>query len=178
MLAARTYPEGLPADRSLRAGSLADALASECRLLEDLTLVLRQQRDGVAGNDLEAIDASVYAAQRVLLTLQQARKRRRTLLGLLAGREDVGLGELEEVVGPADLTAQVRAARDALQRAARSLARELDVNRRVLNGAIAVGDELIRAMVGGDPRPALYTPDAHAPDGAGGGGGSLLNTKA
>lgn len=154
--------------------ALADALATERRLLDDLIGVLASQRSGVSTDDLEIIDDSVYAAQRVLLTLQQARRRRRALLGLVAGREDVTLGELDAVLGPM-ATPDVLRARDELVIRARELTRELEKNRAVLDGALRTGDRLIRALTGRPEEPAVYTDGRTGSPGPLGPG--LLNTQ-
>jgi len=164
-------PSG-PDPERLRA--LADAFESERRLLDDLMGVLLRQRDGLASNDVAALDDSVYAAQRVFLTIQQARRRRRTLCQLLFGREDVELRTLEDVLGDAP-SGELFAARDRLLEAARRLERELRVNRRVIDGALDLGDRLIRAL-GGAGNTTVYAPpsakDAKSPP-----AGALLNTR-
>src|SRR5690606_42141024 len=75
---------------------LADALHTEARLLDKLVQVLLRQRDAIAAADVERIDECVHAAHRVLLTLSEAQRRRRALLGTLAGTEDVPLRRSEE----------------------------------------------------------------------------------
>jgi Mg2+ and Co2+ transporter CorA len=137
------------------AGALADALQGERRLLEDLIRVLRQQRSGVAGDDLGAVDDSVFAAQRVLRTLAEARRRRRTLLTLISGREDVALDALDVALGE-DMTDDIRLARADLKETARTLSRELERNREILQGAIAAGDRLIRALCGAGTEAPVY----------------------
>ncbi len=129
---------------------LEDALNTEARLLDDLVDVLVSQRSGVAGDDLAAVDDSVFAAQRVLLTLGEARRKRRTLLKLVAGCEDMPLADLEDSLGPS-LTEGVRDAGRRLRSSANELAGELEQNRRILRGAIRTGDKLIRALCGAPP---------------------------
>lgn len=135
---------------------LEDAMNTEARLLQDLVNVLVSQRSGVAGDDLAVVDDSVFAAQRVLLTLGEARRKRRTLLKLVTGCEDMPLAELEESLGPG-LTDGVRDAGRRLRSSANDLAGELERNRKILRGAIRAGDTLIRALCGGTPPAAgLY----------------------
>jgi flagellar biosynthesis/type III secretory pathway chaperone len=136
-------------------GSLADALQGERRLLQDLIHVLAQQRSGVADNDIAAVDDSVFAAQRVLHTLAEARRRRRSLLTLITGYDDLALDGLDSALGD-DMTDSLREARVDLQETARALARELDRNRRILQGALSEGDRLIRALCGAPAAPAVY----------------------
>jgi hypothetical protein len=70
------------------ASGLTDAFEVECRLLGELAGLLRRQREGVATDDVTVVDESVFAANRVLPTLEEARRRRRTLLQLVAGAQD------------------------------------------------------------------------------------------
>jgi hypothetical protein len=134
---------------------LEDALNTEARLLDELVGVLASQRSGVAGDDLAAVDDSVFAAQRVLLTLSEARRKRRTLLKIVTGSEDIPLAELEESLGPS-LSDGVRDAGRRLRASAKDLAGELDRNRRILRGALRTGDKLIRALCGATPTPGTY----------------------
>lgn len=138
-----------------RLESLVDALRGERRLLLDLLRVLERQRAAVAADDLAGLDDSVFAAQRVLRTLAEARRRRRTLLTLVVGDESVALDALDEVLGR-NMTDALRTARGELQATARELAGELDRNRRVLQGAISAGDRLIRVLCGAPATPTVY----------------------
>src|SRR6185503_12872967 len=118
--------------------SLTDALSTERRLLDELIAVMRRQRDAVGADDLQSVDDSVFATHRVLVTLSEARRRRRNLNTLIGQREDLGIHSLDEVLGPR-MTAALRAARDDLHNAARSLSREVAINRRILRQALACG---------------------------------------
>ncbi|MDH5758213.1 MAG: flagellar protein FlgN [Gemmatimonadota bacterium] len=144
-------PLGVPTAVSGRVETLAEAFGSETRLLRELERVLERQRTAVGQDDLGSVDDSVYAAQRILLTLAQAKRRRKSLLHLMVGNEELPLAELDTALGMG-MTESVRRARDELHEAAQTLARELDLNRRVLQGAITAGDQLIRALVGATPR--------------------------
>lgn len=138
-----------------RLESLVDALRDERRLLNDLMKVLERQRAAVADDDLGGLDDSVFAAQRVLRTLSEARRRRRTLLTLVVGDETMALDALDEALGR-NMTESLRTARGELQATARELAEELDRNRRILQGAISHGDRLIRALCGTPATPTVY----------------------
>lgn len=156
-------------------GGLADALDSERRLLDDLARVLVAQRDGVSQDDLEALDESVFSAHRILRTLQQARERRRTLLQLLGAPADLQPADLESALG-STMTAELEEARDELVLAAQALARELTMNRRVLDGAMAVGDRLLQIFSGVEEGGGeVYAPDAERRKA--GSAGALLNTR-
>ena len=128
-------------------GGLVDSLASEKRLVEELIIIMRRQRDAVGRDDLESVDDSVYAIQRVLFTLGEARKRRRALNHRVSQTDDLPLRELESILGDA-ATPEFRQARVALQGAARTLSNEVAVNRRLLREALAAGDEYARALFG------------------------------
>jgi hypothetical protein len=125
--------------------ALSRALRDEARLLELLRDVLDRQRDAVGRDDLEAVDASVFDAQRVLLSLNQARQRRRNLMMLASGEENMHLSRLPEVLG-AGATPELHEALDHVLAVAAKVAREMELNRRILNGAISAGHELLRAI--------------------------------
>jgi hypothetical protein len=135
--------------------TLLDALRSERKLVDDLAATMRRQRDAVAGDDLETVDDTVFATHRVLATLGQARLRRRQLNRLFAGADEVPVRALADaacaLAAGADRAAvadAVRGACDALVAGATALAREVDVNRRVLRDALAHGDRHARALGG------------------------------
>lgn len=137
--------------------ALAEALADEARILEDLIGVLLRQRDGVAQDDLSVVDETIYGAQRIFRTLAEARRRRRGLLRAVVGSQDIPLQELEASLGPR-MTPPLREAIKTLVEMANKLATELEVNRRVLNGAIRSGEELIMALCGKKPGVSSYGP--------------------
>jgi hypothetical protein len=140
---------------------IADAMAAEKALVDELVLIMRKQRAAVAGNDLQALDDSVFATHRVLATLSQARRRRHMLNTLLGEREDLPLEALEDVLG-ARMTESLRLVRNTLQESARVLSREVAVNRFVLKHAITSGDACLRVLKG---TPAQGTP-TYSPDSA------------
>jgi hypothetical protein len=171
-------PGGPHAPNTLDA--LLDSLKSERKLLEDLAATMRRQRAAVASDDLQTVDDTVFATHRILATLGQARLRRRQLSRLLAGVEEFPMRELEEVVGP-QMTDALRSARDDLQTSAQALAREVDVNRRVLRDALTHGEAHARTLAGvGDESPSggmRYASDGAARPAAIG-GGRLVNRTA
>jgi hypothetical protein len=127
--------------------SLVDALDVESRLLSELNGILRRQREGIARDDLQAIDDSVFAAHRILGTLKEAQRRRRTMLEILTGTQTTPLEDLEESLGR-EVTPALLAVRDRLNQEARALAREIRVNRRVLQGAMEQGSRMIQVLRG------------------------------
>ena len=50
----------------------------------------------VGDDDLQRVDDSVFATHRVLVTLNEARRRRRTLNTLIGQREDIGIHSLDQ----------------------------------------------------------------------------------
>lgn len=149
------------------AGTLAGALDMERGLLADLGGILRRQREGVATDDVDVVDASVFSANRVIHTLGEARRRRRAILGIIGGSADTPLEELEQVLGP-EMTPAVIVARERLWTEAAGVAREIEVNRRVLRHVMQDRSRLVRAMY--VPPTCSYDPDLEL-----GGHGALLN---
>jgi hypothetical protein len=148
--------ENLPATRTVISpvDSLTDALVTERRLLDELITVRRRQRSAVGDDDLQSVDDSVFATHRVLVTLNEARRRRRNLNTLIGQREDLGIHALEDVLG-SRMTPALREARDQLHDAARSLSHEVSLNRRILREALAHGDAYARTLAGAE-KPATY----------------------
>ncbi len=140
--------------------ALADSLRTEARLLGDLTTIMRRQRESVAHDDLEGVDDSVFSTHRVLVTLQEARRRRRTLNHVLGEGDDLSVVALEEFFN-GDLPPIVAEAAQALRTGAVALQQEVSVNRRVLREAISAGDRQVQMLVGaagttpaGEPQPS------------------------
>ena len=150
--------DGVPTTRTLVSpiDSLTDALTTERRLLDELITVMRRQRTAVGDDDLQSVDDSVFSTHRVLVTLSEARRRRRQLNTLIGQREDLGIHSLDEVLG-ARMTPALREARDELHNAARALSREVAINRRILRESLAVGDAYARTLAGAEPPPAYAT---------------------
>lgn len=154
--------------------ALSDALRREAKLLLDLNEVLKRQRAAVARDDLAVVDETVYSAQRVFRTLAEARRRRRALLDILGIDQEVSLESLDSTLGPR-MTVDLELAREELKEAARRLSGELNVNRKILQGAIASGDALIRGLRGGSGKdPGVYGPQA-TPRPSGGDSGLIIN---
>jgi hypothetical protein len=154
--AAPSEPLAGPPHLAIARDRMIDALGSEQRLIDELITLMRRQRAAVGADDLQGVEETVYAVQRVLCTLGEARKRRRALNTRLGRGEDLALRELEDVLGPS-FTPRLREAREALQTAAQTLSGEVAVNRRLLREALAASDEYVRALLGsGAPQP-LYT---------------------
>jgi hypothetical protein len=117
------------------ATALADALASETRLLGELIAILRRQRAAVGADDFATVDDSVFATQRVLHTLGEARRRRQALYRALGVPDDAGPRALADAMGLA-VTPELRAALDGLVAAAQALAAEVALNRSAIRAAL------------------------------------------
>lgn len=137
--------------------SLTDALHAEARLLSELTGVMRGQRDAVARDDLDGLDHAVFATHRLLLTLGEARRRRRALNEFNGEANDLSLEALNASFAGAP-PPEVAAAMATLAETAGTLHREVEVNRRVLRHAIESGGNLIRNLCGASAPPDTYEP--------------------
>ena len=133
---------------------LADAMASEAKLIEELIAIMRRQRTAVAADDLQGVDDSVFATHRVLVTLNEARRRRHALNRMLGEREDISIDALEDMLGPR-MTVQLGTLRDSLRQSARTLSQEVSVNRQVLRQALAGGEAYVR-LLSGAPAASTY----------------------
>lgn len=132
-----------PADASPE--TLASSLASERGLLEELVGTLRRQRDAIAEDDLEAVETTVHGVHRLLVTLREARRGRRAQIEMLTGDAGTPLEDLDGALGPG-MTEGLARARGELLDTAQIASDELDLNRRVLETALAANDELVRTL--------------------------------
>ncbi len=141
-----------------RLDDLIGALGHELRHIDDLRQALLRQRAAVAEDDPEAIESSVHAIGRTLLTLEEARRQRRALIALVAGDGAIALSDLEAHLGFSPPESFVTA-REAVRRAAEATSRELAINQTVLRRALEAGDAFLQQLFSStaDPMPA-YTP--------------------
>lgn len=163
-------PEGArrPVATPSMLNALADAITTETRLLDELAQIMQRQRAAVAQDDIDQVDDSVYATHRVLLTLGEARRRRRSLNRLISDNDELAIRELEALLGGA-LPAALQQARVALRTSAETLTREVDTNRRVLRQAITAGDAYVRTLLGVEAPVASAYGRAPAPEPRAGG---------
>ena len=131
--------------RTLQA--LADALLSERHLLEELHELVRRQRESLSRDDMAAVEDTLFGTHRVLHTMREAPRRRRSLNCLLGCPEGLSLSGMDEALGER-MNDELRAARDGLNAAGQALAREVELNRAVLRAALAATDEYTRALHG------------------------------
>ncbi|MDQ6737095.1 MAG: flagellar protein FlgN [Gemmatimonadota bacterium] len=142
--------------------ALSDALLAERKLIDELTEIVLRQRAAIAVDDLQAVDDSVFATHRMLLTLGEARKGRRAINAMAGCKEETGVKYLEEALGPW-MTSELRTSREDLQSAAARLSREIGINRRILREAIANSDSFVRTVVGAPTDAAQQGYGANGP---------------
>ena len=148
------------------AAQFTAALRTESRLLEELTTILRRQRDGITCDDIQRVDESVVAAHRVMGTLKEAQRQRHILIEILTGTATTGLDQLEHALGDA-MTDDIAKVRDQLNEHARALAREIRINREVLQRAMEHGSRMIHVLRGAmTETPQSAGAIAHEPAGA------------
>lgn len=143
--------------------ALTSAVTAEVRLLEDLIAVLRKQRNSVGADDIQGVDDSVFATHRILVTLGEARRQRRSLGRLIGGTDDLGLRALDDILGDR-MTDTLRDARDGLRAAALTLSREVELNRQVLRSALATSGDLMRGLYAPASEGMTYGPESRQPE--------------
>jgi hypothetical protein len=149
---------------SVRLADLAGALMQEQRLIEELRQALLRQRAGMATDDRDVVDETVYAIARMLFTLEEARR----LSAALMGRPRVALSDLESFIGV--LPAPLLAAREGVRRAAEAAARDLAINQRVVCRALEAGDAFLQELFSSAsdtmavPIPSLCPADSRSSD--------------
>lgn len=153
-----------------RIDECVNALIDEGRTLQRLAAVLDSQRAGVSANDPRAIEESVHAMGRILLTTDEARRRRRALLALSGAPEDLPLSALESVFGD-PLPESLATARQSVWATAMAVRREVAINHRIISRALQAGDSFLRRLFAETAdQPSVYRSESagHAPEPAGG----------
>jgi hypothetical protein len=106
---------------------------------------MASQRAAVAANDDDALRVSSQAVGRISRTLEEAKKRRASVVHYLTGREDLALNQLEYFLGE-PLPLELDTARTQVRLAAQSVAREAVVNRAVLQRAKDANDAFLQEL--------------------------------
>jgi FlgN protein len=128
---------------------LVSALEEEVGLLDGLRKIFVVQREALAEGDPRALDDGVFAATRVMRTMEEARRRRRRLTTNLLG-SDVDFDELDTILtGP--LNRSVRAGQDQVRAAAARLRREVALLRRILRVALSDNRRYLDILLGEGP---------------------------
>ncbi len=139
--------------------ALTDAFRAETQLIEELTTAILQQRQAITHDDIDVVDDTVFSMHRLLLTLNEARARRRSIYRLLGYDETLGVRQLETVLG-AKVTPALKLGRDHLRSAAERLSKEIGINRGVLREALTQNESLVVALrTTGSKQSAAYDVD-------------------
>jgi hypothetical protein len=124
------------------------ALERECRLIEELRLAVVRQRDAVPLGDLRGMESSIGLASRALLTLQENRRYRATLLQRLVGDPAQPLADLDRRFDTA-LPEPFLEVRRRMQSSAAGVAEEVWRNQEVLLAALRERDALLQELLTG-----------------------------
>jgi hypothetical protein len=136
-----------------RLAELVQALELEARHVGELREALVRQREAVATSQAEQVNATVDTIARMLVALEEARRRRGTLLQELTGDPGTRLEQLQSSI-PFPLPASTIAARAALAEAAQGVAREVAINREVLRRAVEAGEAFLQALFSSAVEPS------------------------
>jgi hypothetical protein len=134
------------------------ALERECRLIEELQQAVVRQREAVPQGDVRGMESSIRQASRTLLTLQENRRYRATLLQRLVGDPAHPLADLERRFEAA-LPETFVAARLRMQTSAAGVAEEVWRNQAVLLAALREREALLQELLSGI-RPTLSSAEA------------------
>ena len=155
MTVSHAEPETRSTLPSARLAELEAALTRETEIVEELREALIRQREGVASTSADQVNASVDAIGRILLTLDEARRRRGGMIGALTGDPTARLDSLDARLGFA-LPESCDRSRVALRRAAERVAQEVSINRGVLRHAVEAGEAFLQALFSTTAGPAVY----------------------
>jgi hypothetical protein len=141
---------------------LTVALNRECRLIDELHRAVLQQREAVSRGDQAGVESSLRLAGRALLTLQETRRTRATLLHRLVGDPAQPLADLDGRF-ETSLPASFLAARERMLRSAAGVAEEVWRNQETLLGALRKRDALLQELLTGSrPTSPEWPPAARA----------------
>jgi hypothetical protein len=152
---------------------LAIALEREARLAESLGVTLVRQRAAVAADDAGAVNETVDEIGRSLQLLDEARRRRAELFGLLAAIPNAALEGRSDALPP-----RLAAARVRLREAAAAVAREAAINRNVLNRTVEAGELFLQRLFSSGSEPESFYRASERPADPGGAPGVLLDRTA
>lgn len=147
-------------DAELRA-LLTSALEEEAVMLDSLRDLFIAQRKALVMGDPEALDDGVFAATRVMRTLEEARQRRQAITTALLGA-GVGTDDLDHLL-VGSVARPIRRARERLRIAAEGLRREVSLLRAILRSALEDNRSYLETLVGEKQNafgsvPASYSP--------------------
>lgn len=153
----------LPVDVEARLEALRAALLRESELVIQLRDELLRQRAAVAHSQTAAVEGTSEATSRLMLALDEARRRRGEIVAAMTGDAEVPIDHLEAQLGHA-LPPDLESARLTLKRAAAEAAREAAINRVVLKRAVEAGETFLQDLFsGGASTPPTYGSTPSAP---------------
>ena len=130
---------------SERSQQLVHALRSEQDVLEELREALSRQREAVARSDHDAVESSIHALGRIILTLEETRRQRRSVLALMFPDQEVSIMDLELYLDDA-VPPELLEARSAVRRLSVSTANDLAINQHVLDRVLQAGDAFLQKL--------------------------------
>ena len=110
--------------------------------------MLLRQRVGVAADDPEVVEATGHAISRMLLTLEEARRRRSALITLVIGDPGVALEDLQRHLG-IPLPAAFIEAGESVRRAGEAIAVDVAINQDVLTRSLEAGEAFRQQLFSG-----------------------------
>jgi len=141
-----------------RVEQLTRALTSESEALQELRETLVVQRQAVALHDQAAVESSIHAMGRVILTLQEVRRQRHALLALIADGEPITLADVDAHV-TGGMPADFRAAQQNVAQLATATANDLTINHHVLDRVLQAGDAFLQRLFSSTMEPSpSYAP--------------------
>lgn len=132
---------------------LVEALEHEVGLLDGLKSVFVAQREALSLGDPRALDDGVFAATRIMRTMDEARRRRRHLTSSLLG-SDLDFDELDAVLADA-ANRPVRNALIRVREAAGQLRAEVRVLRQILQVSLSDNRRHLEVLLGDSTSSAL-----------------------
>ena len=144
---------------------LVSALEQEVGLLDGLRMVFVAQREALAAGDPRALDDGVFAATRIMRTMDEARRQRRHLTSTLLG-SDLDFDELDAELSDAR-NRPVRQALGQVRDAAARLRAEVRVLRQILQVSLSDNRRHLEVLLGEQSASSLH--------GAGPDAGAVLN---
>ena len=153
---------------------LASALEEEVELLDKLREIFLSQRQALADGDPAALDDGVFAATRVLRTLDEARRRRTRITRGLAG-SDVEFEELDTVLTGSS-NRPIRVAQERVREATAALRKEVAILRRILHMGLSDNRRYLDTLLGEHTQPQRAGGYGEERDGTPGSGpGAVVN---
>lgn len=132
---------------------LVEALEQEVGLLDGLRSVFVAQREAISLGDPRALDDGVFAATRIMRTMDEARRRRRHLTSTLLG-SDLDFDELDAVLADAR-NRPVRNALIQVREAAGRLRSEVRMLRQILQVSLSDNRRHLEVLLGDSSTTAL-----------------------